>query len=58
MTINDFNVTAEKLIGKEVSDVAVTQKAVVVKFTDGTFLDVYLDASSQGLKTSMNKLDA
>lgn len=58
MTIIDFNVTAEKRMGKEVSDVAVTQKAVVVKFTDGTFLDVYLDASGQGLKTSMNKLDA
>lgn len=56
MTINDFQVTAEKLIGKQVEDVAVTLKAVVVKFTDGTFLDVYLDASGQVLKTSANKL--
>lgn len=56
MTINDFQVTAEKLIGKQVVDVAVTLKAVVVKFTDGRFLDVYLDASSQVLKTSANKL--
>lgn len=47
MTINDFQVTAEKLIGKQVEDVAVTPKVVIVKFTDGTFLDVYLDTSGQ-----------
>lgn len=54
---NDYKVTPEKLIGKTVSDVAVTPKAVVVKFTDGTFLDVYLDASGGELITSTNKLE-
>lgn len=57
MATNDFKVTPEKLVGKTVSDVAITPKAVVVKFTDGTFLDVYLDASGDVLKTSTNKLE-
>lgn len=57
MEINDFKVTSDKLIGKTVSDVAVTSHAVVIKFTDGTYLDVYLDQSAQTLKTSTNKLD-
>lgn len=55
-TIN-FKVIPEKLKGKTVSDVAITTNAVVVKFTDGTFLDIYLDKSAQTLKTSTNKLE-
>ncbi|WOV83301.1 hypothetical protein PGH26_10230 [Sporosarcina jeotgali] len=57
MEKNDFNVTPEKLIGKTVSDVAVTANAVVIKFTDSTYLDIYLDNSAQLLKTSTNKLE-
>ncbi|WP_416150055.1 hypothetical protein ACM26V_03380 [Salipaludibacillus sp. HK11] len=57
MEVNNFKVTPEKLKGKTVEDVAVTTSAVVLKFTDGTFLDVYLDKSAQTLKTSTNKLE-
>ena len=57
MEINDFKVTPEKLKGKTVSDVAVTSNAVVIKFTDSTCLDIYLDNSAQTLKTSTNKLE-
>lgn len=57
MGINDFKVTPEKLKGKIVSDVTVTINAVVIKFTDSTYLDIYLDNSAQILKTSTNKLE-
>ncbi|MBD8071078.1 hypothetical protein [Bacillus sp. PS06] len=57
MEKNNFKVIPEKLKGKTVSDVAITTKAVVIKFTDGTFLDIYLDKSGQQLKTSTNKLE-
>lgn len=54
---NNFKVIPEKLIGKIVSDVAVTDHAIVIKFADGTFLDIYLDQSAQTLQTSTNKLE-
>ena len=57
MESNYFKVIPEKLKGKSVEDVAITTNAVVIKFTDGTFLDIYLDKSAQTLKTSTNKLD-
>lgn len=57
MDTNHFTVTPEKLKGKTVEDIATTPKAVVIKFTDGTFLDIYLDPNAQTLKTSTNKLD-
>ena len=57
MKIDNFEVTADKLKGKTVEDVAITTNAVVMKFTDGTYLDVYLDKSAQTLKTSTNKLE-
>ncbi|WP_168157252.1 hypothetical protein [Sporosarcina ureilytica] len=53
---NNYTVSPEKLKGLTVEDVAITPSAVVIKFTDGTFLDIYLD-STQTLKTSTNKLD-
>lgn len=57
MEINEFKVTPEKLKGKTVSDIAITSKAVVIKFADNTYLDIYMDMSAQSLKTSTNKLD-
>jgi hypothetical protein len=57
METNDFKVTPEKLKGKTVEDLAITTNAVVIKFTDGTFLDIYLDKYAQTLKTSTNKLE-
>lgn len=57
MEKNDCDVTPEKLIGKTVSDVAVTAHAVVIQFTDNTYVDIYLDSSAQTLKTSTNKLE-
>jgi hypothetical protein len=50
---NDFKVVPEKLVGKTVEEVAVDTNAVVIKFTDGTFLDIY---SQQPIKTSTNKI--
>ena len=58
METTDFKEIPEKLIGSTVEDVAITTKAVVIKFTDGTFFDIYLDQSAQTLKTSTNKLEA
>jgi len=58
METDHFKVTAEKLKGKTVEDVAITTNAVVMKFTDGTYLDVYLDKSAQTLKTSTNMLES
>ena len=40
METDHFKVTAEKLKGKTVEDVAITTNALVIKFTDGTYLDV------------------
>ncbi|WP_198158878.1 hypothetical protein [Robertmurraya korlensis] len=57
MEKGNFIVIPEKLKGKKVEDVAITNNAVVIKFTDGTFLDIYLDKSAQTLKTSTNKLE-
>ncbi|HDR3909012.1 hypothetical protein U9R71_30890 [Bacillus toyonensis] len=57
METNKFKVTPEKLKDKTVEDLAITTNAVVIKFTDGTFLDIYLDESGKTLKTSTNKLE-
>lgn len=57
MDTNRFKVTPEGLKGKIVEEVAIVPTAVVIKFTDGTFLDIYLDESGQSLKTSTNKLE-
>lgn len=57
MNRDNFDVEPQKLKGKTVEDIAITPKAVVIKFTDGTFLDIYLDPPAQTLKTSTNKLD-
>jgi len=56
MEPNNFEVTPEKLKGKTVEDIAMTTSAVVIKFDDGTFLDIYLDHSAKTLRTSTNKL--
>ncbi|MCM2677636.1 hypothetical protein [Alkalicoccobacillus plakortidis] len=56
MENHTFNATPEKLKGKVVSDVEITDHAVVIKFEDDTFLDIYLDPTKQALKTSTNKL--
>ncbi|MFP3720747.1 hypothetical protein SFC57_15890 [Niallia circulans] len=58
METNNFKVIPEKLKGKTVVDVAITTNAAVIKFTDGTFLDIYLDKTEQILKTSTNKLES
>jgi hypothetical protein len=52
---NDFEVIPEKMEGKTVEEVAISTHAVVIKFTDGTFLDVY---STEPIKTSTNKLES
>ncbi|MEH7450109.1 hypothetical protein ABWK26_11755 [Bacillus toyonensis] len=57
METNEFKVTPEKLKGKTVKDLSITTDAVVIKFTDGTFLDIYLNESGKTLKTSTNKLE-
>ena len=54
MKTNDYEVVPEKLAGKIVEEVAIATHAVVIKFTDGTFLDVY---SKEPIKTSTNKLE-
>ncbi|MGD6942849.1 hypothetical protein ACQCT6_12515 [Cytobacillus gottheilii] len=57
METKNFKVISEKLKGMTVIDVAITTNAVVIKFSDGTFLDIYLDKTGQTLKTSTNKLE-
>ncbi|WOD64833.1 hypothetical protein NQZ71_23190 (plasmid) [Niallia taxi] len=57
METNKFKVISEKLKGMTVADVAITTNAVVIKFSDGTYLDIYLDKATQTLKTSTNKLE-
>lgn len=54
METNDFKVVPENLVGKTVEEVEIATHAVVIKFTDGTFLDIY---SQQPIKTSTNKLE-
>ena len=56
MEMNRFQVTPEKIQGRTVEEIVVTDMAVVMKFTDGTFLDIYLDQRG-ALKTSMNKIE-
>ncbi len=56
MKTNEHDVTPEKIKGRTVEEIVVTDKAVVIKFTDGTFLDIYLDQHG-ALKTSTNKLE-
>lgn len=56
--MHDFVVVPEELKGKIVEEVAITDKAVVIKFTDGTFFDIYLHPSGQVIKTSTNKIDS
>ncbi|WP_455660963.1 hypothetical protein [Pradoshia sp.] len=56
MKTNEYDVTPEKIKGRTVEEIVVTDKAVVIKFTDGTFLDIYLDQHG-ALKTSTNKLE-
>ena len=58
MDANSFKVIPEHLQGKTVEDVTIVTTAVVIKFTDGTFLDIYLDELSKSLKTSTNKLES
>ncbi len=56
MNVKEFEVTPEKIKGRTVEEIAVTDQAVVMKFTDGTFLDIYLD-QNRVLKTSTNKIE-
>ena len=56
MNVKEFEVTPEKIKGRTVEEIAVTDQAVVMKFTDGTFLDIYLDQYG-ALKTSTNKIE-
>ncbi|WP_201741228.1 hypothetical protein [Pradoshia eiseniae] len=56
MNVKEFEVTPEKIKGRKVEDIVVTDMAVVMKFTDGTFLDIYLDQNG-ALKTSTNKIE-
>lgn len=54
--MEDNLVRPEKLQGKVLSNIEVTDEAVVIKFEDNTFLDIYLDETKIHLKTSTNKL--
>ncbi|WP_169802529.1 hypothetical protein [Alkalihalobacillus trypoxylicola] len=56
MANEECTVTPERLKGKTVSDFTATKEAVVIKFEDHTYLDVYLDKTTQELKISTNKL--
>ncbi|WP_185970915.1 hypothetical protein [Alkalicoccobacillus porphyridii] len=56
MDNEECKVTTEKLKGKIVADVEVTDVAVVVRFEDNTYLDIYLDPKEPSLKASTNKL--
>ena len=56
MNVKEFEVTPEKIKGRKVEDIVVTDMAVVMKFTDGTYLDIYLDQNG-ALKTSTNKIE-
>ena len=54
---DEFKVKTEQIIGKTIEEIAITEKAVVIKMEDNTFLDIYLDPSGHRLKTSTNKLN-
>ena len=54
--LGEYEVTPEKIKGRTVEEIVVTDQAVVMKFTDGTFLDIYLDQYGT-LKTSTNKIE-
>ena len=56
MKPNEYEVTLGKIKGRTVEEIAVTVQAIVMKFTDGTFLDIYLDQHG-ALKTSTNKIE-
>ncbi|MDQ0208631.1 hypothetical protein [Alkalicoccobacillus murimartini] len=56
MDKSEHNVTLQQLKGKVISDLEITEAAVVLKFEDNTFLDIYLDQEKQVIKTSTNKL--
>ena len=56
MKPNEYEVTLGKIKGRTVEEIAATNQAVVMKFTDGTFLDIYLDQYGT-LKTSTNKIE-
>ena len=56
MESNEYKVTPEKIQGRTVEEIVVTDMAVVMKFTDGIFLDIYLDQHG-ALKTSTNKIE-
>lgn len=51
-----YKVIPEKLVGKTVEEIAITDKSVVLKFDDNTFLDIYLDPTGKSLRTSTNRL--
>ncbi|MDQ0160008.1 hypothetical protein [Alkalibacillus salilacus] len=57
MSHHDFAVTTDQLKGKIVEEVAVNNFALVIKFTDNTYLDVYLDSTEKAIKTSTNQLN-
>ncbi|MED4130717.1 hypothetical protein [Shouchella miscanthi] len=46
----------QQLKGKAVFDLEITESAVVIKFSDNTFLDIYFDTDKQRLMTSTNTL--
>ncbi|GAA0309386.1 hypothetical protein GGQ92_001254 [Gracilibacillus halotolerans] len=51
-----YTVIPEKVVGKTVEEIAITDKSVVLKFDDNTFLDIYLDPTGKSLRTSTNRL--
>ena len=51
-----YKANPTKLIGKTIAEIAITEKAVVIRMEDNTFLDIYLDPSGKSLKTSTNQL--
>jgi hypothetical protein len=57
METNECVVVPDQFKGKTVEEVAITTKSVVIKFTDGTYFDIFLHPSEQEMKTSTNKLD-
>ena len=57
METNECVVVPDQFKGKTVEEVAITTKSVVIKFTDGTYFDIFLHPSEQEMKLSTNKLD-
>ncbi|MEY8749681.1 hypothetical protein [Alkalicoccobacillus gibsonii] len=54
--MTNTDVILQQLKGKIISDLEVTEAAVVLKFEDNTFLDIYLDSERKVIKASTNKL--